>query len=67
MLTLLLKGVKETTNFLIEDFLNLPTVSTTLVVHIKLRISLRIFEKFWNGPYGILWGWGKTIHEKPEV
>jgi hypothetical protein len=24
----------------------------------------RIFEKIWNGPYGILGGWGKLIHEK---
>ncbi len=33
----------------------------------KLRISSQIFEKIWNDPYGILRGWGKTIHEKPEV
>ncbi len=60
MLTLLLKGVKKTTNFLNEDFLNLPTVSTTLVVHIKLRISPQIVKKIWNDPYGILLGWGET-------
>jgi hypothetical protein len=28
------------------------------VVHLDLRISLRIFEKIRNGPNGILWGWG---------
>ncbi len=30
------------------------------VVHLDLRISLRIFEKIWNGPTGILRGWGQT-------
>jgi hypothetical protein len=51
-----------------EDFLDLPLVSTTPVVHLKLRISPRIFEKIRNGPDGILWGWGELIHEKkPEV
>ncbi len=38
---------KETIkNFLIEDFFHLPPVSTTLVVHLELRISLWIFKKF---------------------
>jgi hypothetical protein len=32
MLTLLLKGVKITKFFLIEDFFHLPPVSTTLMV-----------------------------------
>jgi hypothetical protein len=32
-------------NFHIEDFLHLPPVSTTLVVHLELRISPQIFEK----------------------
>ncbi len=27
---------------------------------VDLRISPRIFEKIWNGPIGILWGWGET-------
>jgi hypothetical protein len=36
---------KRMTNFLIEDFFHLPPVSTTPVVHLELRISLRIFEK----------------------
>ncbi len=53
---------------------NLPPVSIKLVklvaksaagvvdtvVHLDLRISPRIFEKIWNGPNGILWGWGET-------
>ncbi len=39
---------------------NLPPVSLTLVVHLDLRISPRIFEKIRNGPNGILWGWGET-------
>jgi hypothetical protein len=30
------------------------------VVHLYLRISLRIFEKIRNGPNGILWGWGEA-------
>jgi hypothetical protein len=41
-----------------EDFL--PLVSTTLVVHIELGISPRIFEKIRNGPNGILGGLGET-------
>jgi hypothetical protein len=47
-------------NFLIEDFLDLPPVSTTPVVNLELRISPRIFEKIRNGPNRILWGWGET-------
>jgi hypothetical protein len=40
---------------------NLPPMSTTLVVvHLALRISPRIFEKFRNGPDGILRGLGET-------
>jgi hypothetical protein len=38
------------------------------VVHLYLRISPRIFEKFRNGPNGILWGWGETdSRKKPEA
>jgi hypothetical protein len=41
-------------------------VSTTLVVHLELRISPRIFEK--NGSDGILRGLGETDSgKKPEV
>jgi hypothetical protein len=30
------------------------------VVHLDLRIFLRIFEKIRNSPNGMLWGWGET-------
>ncbi len=30
------------------------------VVNLELRTSPRIFEKIWNGPYGILSGLGET-------
>jgi hypothetical protein len=50
--------------FLIEDFLHLPPVSTTLVVHLQLWISLQIFKKIWNGTNDISGAWGKLIHEK---
>ncbi len=36
-------------NFLFEVFFHLPPVSLTPVVHLEPRISLRIFEKIWNG------------------
>ena len=39
---------------------NLPPVSLIPVVHLYLRIFPRIFEKFRNGPNGILWSWGET-------
>jgi hypothetical protein len=46
---------------------NLPPVSLIQVVHLDLRISLRIFEKILNGPNRILWGWGETdSSKKPE-
>jgi hypothetical protein len=35
-------------------------VVDTAVVHLDLRISLRIFEKIRNGLNGIPWGWGET-------
>jgi hypothetical protein len=38
----------------------MPPVSTTPVVNLELGISPSIFEKFRNGPIGILWGWGET-------
>jgi hypothetical protein len=54
--------------FLIEDFFHLPPVSTTLVVHLELRISPRISERICYGPYGILRGLGETdLRKKPEV
>jgi hypothetical protein len=45
---------------MIEDFLHLPPLSTTPVVHLELRISPRIFEKNRNDPNGILRGLGET-------
>jgi hypothetical protein len=42
----------------------MPPVSTTKVVHLELWISPWIFEKIWNGPFGIPRAWGKLIHEK---
>jgi hypothetical protein len=45
---------------------NLPQVLLIPVVHLDLRISPRIFEKICNGPTGILWGWGKLIHEQNQ-
>ncbi len=51
---------------MIEDFFHLPLVSTTLVVHLELRISPRIFEKILNGPNGYSGAWGKLIHEKNQ-
>ncbi len=44
----------------LKIFFHLPPVSTTLVVHLELWISLRIFEKNWNGPNGIIRGFGET-------
>ncbi len=43
---------------------NLPPVSLILVANLDLWISPRIFEKIWNGPNGILWGWGETYSWK---
>jgi hypothetical protein len=43
---------------MIEDFVHLPPMSTTPVVHIELRISPRIFEKIRNGPKGYTQGLG---------
>jgi hypothetical protein len=55
-------GIKNTS----ETGGKLPTVSLIPAVHLDLRISPRIFEKIQNGPNGILWGWVKLTHEKPE-
>ncbi len=53
---------------MIEEFFHLPPVSTTPVVHLEPRIYLRIFEKIWNGPNGILRSLGETDSwTKPEV
>jgi hypothetical protein len=39
---------------MIEDFSHLPSMLLTLVVHLELRISPRIFEKIRHGPNGIV-------------
>ncbi len=52
--------------FLIEDFFHLPPVSLTPLANLELRISPRIFKKIRNGLNGVLWGWGKLIHEKNQ-
>ncbi len=69
MLTPLTKMYKQIfKTFLIEDFFQLPPVSTTPVVHFALRIASQIFEKNWNGPNGIFKGLEKTDSwQKPEV
>ncbi len=46
--------------FLIEDFFHLTPVSMTPVANLELRRSLRIFEKIWKGPNGIIRGLGET-------
>jgi hypothetical protein len=51
---------------MIEDFLLLPPVSTAPAVRLEQRISPRIFEKIQNGPYVILRGLGKLIHEENQ-
>jgi hypothetical protein len=54
--------------FMIEDFFHLPLVSMTPVVHLELRISPRIWEKFETAPVILSRAWGKRIHEKkPEA
>jgi hypothetical protein len=59
MLTLLPKGVKKILNiFLIEDFFHLPLVSTTSVVHLDMRISAQMFEKFETALMGYSGLWG---------
>ncbi len=55
---------KKITNFLIEDFFDLPQVSTTLTVNLELRISPRIFEKNQNALMGYSGAWRKLIYEK---
>jgi hypothetical protein len=51
---------------MIDDFFHLSPVSVTPVVHLELRISSRIFEKFWNSLKVYLGVWGKLIHEKNQ-
>ncbi len=49
---------------LIEDFFHLPTVSTTPMVHLELRISPRILGKFETARLRYTGAWGNLIHEK---
>jgi hypothetical protein len=49
---------------MIEDFFYMPPVSTTPLVHLELRISPRIFEKFETDLMVYSGAWGKLIHEK---
>ncbi len=39
-------------------------IHLSTVINLYFRISPRIFVKIWNGPYGVLKGPGKQIHEK---
>ncbi len=52
--------------FLIKDILHLPPVSTTPVVHLKPRISSRIFKKFEMAVIVYSGAWRKQIHEKNQ-
>jgi hypothetical protein len=45
---------------LLEDFLHLPPVLLTPVVHLEPQISPRIFKKIRNSCNGILACWGET-------
>jgi hypothetical protein len=45
---------------------NLPPVSLIPVVHLYLRISPRIFEKFETVLMGYSGAWGRLIHEKNQ-
>jgi hypothetical protein len=49
---------------LVNIMANLPPVSLMRVLHLDMRISLRIFEKIWNDPNIIFMAWGKIVHEK---
>jgi hypothetical protein len=49
---------------MIEDFFDLPQVSTTPVVHLALQISQRIFENFETALMVYSGAWGKLIYEK---
>jgi hypothetical protein len=51
------KCSKKCKHFLIEDIFDLPPESMTPVVHLKLRISPRIFEKIRNCPLKETYQW----------
>jgi hypothetical protein len=53
---------------MIEDFFHLPTLSTTPMVHLELRISPQILKKLEMALMVYSGAWEKLIHEKkPEV
>jgi hypothetical protein len=52
--------------FMTEDFFHMAPVPMTPVVHIELRISPRIFEKFEMALMVYSGAWGKLIHEKNQ-
>ncbi len=60
-------GVVDTSGKFAAGVVNiLPPVSLIPVVHLDVRISPQNLEKNFNGLNGILWGWGKLIHEKNQ-
>jgi hypothetical protein len=52
---------------MIEDFFHLPLVSMTPVVHLELRMSPRIFEKFETALRYTQELGGNWFMKKPEV
>jgi hypothetical protein len=58
---------KEIKALLIEDFVHLPPVLPTLVVHLELQISLQIFEIFETALMGNSGLRGNWFIKKPEV
>jgi hypothetical protein len=53
---------------MIEDFFHLPTVSTTPVVHLELRILYlrKLKKKIWMALMVYSGAWGKLNHEKKQ-
>jgi hypothetical protein len=51
-------------NIWIINFVHLPPVSTTQMMHLVLWISPWIFEKNWKALMVYSGAWGKLIHEK---
>ncbi len=51
---------------MIEDFFYLAPVSTTLVVHLELRILCKFSKKFETALMIYSGAWGKQIHEKKQ-
>ncbi len=59
-----IKIIRMILTFMIEDFFQLPLVSTTPVVPLELRISQQILTKFEMALMVYSGAWGKLIHEK---